>query len=738
MSMWAPGAKFGKYKLVERLGKGGMAETWRGELLAAEGVRKAVVIKRVLPNFSDNKEFIEAFVQEAKVTASLSHGNVAQVFDFGQIGDSHFIAMELIDGRSLDRVLKHGIARGYWHMPYPIATLITLEVAKGLEHVHTRRGPKGPLNIVHRDISPDNIIVGINGETKLVDFGVAKSVLEGRNETEAGVIKGKYIYFSPEQAAGEKVDFRTDIYALGVVLYRLVTGRKAFDGPGLKVLKQIQKGEYVPLRVANPDIPDQLATVIETMMATRKEDRFETTLELVEALSACVVAMAPRAGVHWIRDWVRWLYEEDLKKRGEEPGLRAGFTDLIDQWKPGPKPTVSGEMVSTGGGSGGESRHGDLATIASRRSGRGSSASGVPPPEPVKPWSTKQKIYAGLAGAGVAGLVLAVLALASPSEPGSGESDEARGKRIAEAVRMKPLDGQRPTVGAPATGGADEPPRQNDEPQPPPSTDPDEAVKDPEPVGKTPPAQPEPAKVQVSYDAEVAPVTFTLSSHHRVSLDDAPSMQGASGQVSGAGPLPSGAARSAAWTFPDLGNPTGQGGTKQWTFVTPPTAGAANAGEQLLVPVMLFSPGKPPIAELLTSGNGRWSRAGTKLAIIVGSASEVPSTPLNPVANGKRILARGAVVVVDALDRFTINDLSGRDAWKVTVTPKPGAGETVGPVLLFAAGGSGVRLDGRSTVGGYVMLTPGTHRLSGATSAWLTIPTLTGLELANVEVSFSP
>src|SRR6185436_16128340 len=129
------------------------------ELRAAEGVRRPVVLKRILPSFADNQHFVEAFVQEAKLCASLSHGNVAQVFDFGQLEEgSHFIAMELIDGVSLDRVLKRGIAKGYWHMPYPIAALIALEIAKGLEHVHTRRGPKGPLDIVHRDISPDNII----------------------------------------------------------------------------------------------------------------------------------------------------------------------------------------------------------------------------------------------------------------------------------------------------------------------------------------------------------------------------------------------------------------------------------------------------------------------------------------------------------------------------------------------------------------------------------------------------
>src|SRR4051812_19426600 len=121
---WAPGARIGKYKLGERLGKGGMAETWRAELRAAEGVRRPVVLKRILPSFADNAQFVQAFVQEAKLAANLSHGNIAQIFDFGQLEEgSHFIAMELIDGVSLDRVLKRGITRGYWHMPYPIAAL---------------------------------------------------------------------------------------------------------------------------------------------------------------------------------------------------------------------------------------------------------------------------------------------------------------------------------------------------------------------------------------------------------------------------------------------------------------------------------------------------------------------------------------------------------------------------------------------------------------------------------------
>ncbi|MBL8954851.1 MAG: serine/threonine protein kinase, partial [Myxococcaceae bacterium] len=593
-----------------------------------------------------------------------------------------------------------------------------------------------PLNIVHRDISPDNIIVGINGETKLVDFGVAKSMLEGRAETEAGVIKGKYIYFSPEQAAGEKVDFRTDIYALGVVLYRLVTGVKAFDGPGLKVLQQVQKGEYVPLRVANPGVPDDLATVIETMMATRKENRFQTTLELVEALSTCVVHMAPRAGVHWIRDWVRWLYQEDLKKRGESPDLRAGFTDLIEQWRPGPKPTVTGEVMS------GEARSGgaEYATIDSRREGssrRRATGGSMPRVEqpPVPPWSPKMKLYAALAGAGALALLAGVVVLTSTKDPGENESDDARNRRVAEAMRMKPISGDAPAVPAVPRPG-DEPPQ----------------IPGAAGAGEEPGADDETAPVaakveervpEVAYDAEVAPVTFMLTSHHQVSLDTAPTLPGTSGTVTGAGPLTVGGSggRANAWSFPDLGDPSGRGGgTKQWVVVAPGTGsqvGVSGESQKQEVPAWLFSPGKTPVLDLLANGTGRWSRPDTKLAVLVGSASEVPPDPLSPTLGSKKIMARGAAVVVEATDRFSISDLSTRQSWKVTVSPKPQAGESVGQVVMHVRGGPSVRVDGRPTLGGYVLLSPGTHRVSGAQSGWFTVPTVTSLKLAAVEVSFA-
>ncbi len=700
--MWAPGSKIGRYQLVDKIGKGGMAETWLGELMGAEGMRKPVVLKRVLPGLSDNQEFIEAFVREAKITASLSHGNVAQVFDFGQLAGSHFMAIEFVDGYSLDRVLKRGIKQGYWHMPYPVVVLIALEVAKGLEHVHTRRGPGGPLNIVHRDISPDNIIVGLDGTAKLVDFGIAKSFTAGGNQTEAGVVKGKYIYFSPEQARAEKVDFRTDIYALGVVLYRLVTGKKAFDGQNFKVLKQIENGEYVHIEVANPDVPDSLRAVITKMMATAKEDRYASTLDLIEALQACRAAIAPRAGTHWVRDWMRWLYQDELQKRGEALDLRSGSDELISSWRPQAKAIAhTGEIPASSAGAN---------TAHSRSRPRT-----VDPPtaEPSKP----PRLIGLVVGAALLGLlaVVAVFAL-QQDEPVAG----ARGVMQPPARPAGPPVVLRPAPGEEIAqdGEGVEPPPNNpppDEGAQPPKTDPP----------KTEPPKTEPPKTEpvaqaveksVSYDAEAGPVSIVLTESHAVSLDGVPPMPAASGAITHAEPLPSGLNSSGRviWNMGEL----------------PRTVGATEHA----VPAALFTPGSSPSLEILTSA-GRWSHRDARLAMFVSTAGEAPEQLIPALANDTPVLGRGSLIIVDATDRFSIRDLSAGN-WKVTVKPQPRPGHVVPPVLLFARGDK-VQVDGRVALGGYAVLSPGAHRLTGAKSAWLTLPTLKGLKLANVEVSFT-
>jgi len=242
------GQRLGKYQLIRRLAVGGMAEIYLAQASGLEGFEKLIVLKRILPQHALDPQLRRMFMDEARLMATLTHPHITQVYDVGSEGDAPFFAMEYVHGANLREIMNAaGRVTGLEHqareIPLTHAIGILAAAAAGLHFAHEQIGSKGePLNIVHRDVSPDNIIVGMNGETKLVDFGVAKSVLEGRAETEAGVIKGKYIYFSPEQAAGDKVDFRTDIYALGVVFYRLVTGVKAYDGPGLKVLQQIQRG----------------------------------------------------------------------------------------------------------------------------------------------------------------------------------------------------------------------------------------------------------------------------------------------------------------------------------------------------------------------------------------------------------------------------------------------------------------------------------------------------------------
>jgi serine/threonine protein kinase len=182
---------FGRYQLLHRLARGGMAETFRAQLTGAAGVTKPVVIKRMLPSHAASSTLVAEFINEARIGANLSHGNIAQVLDFGCVGSNYYLALELVDGCSLAQLLKRSEAAGSARVPVPVACAIAIEVLKGLHHAHSRRGDDGqPLNIVHRDISPENILISFEGETKVVDFGVAKSTLPGRDETEPGMVKG--------------------------------------------------------------------------------------------------------------------------------------------------------------------------------------------------------------------------------------------------------------------------------------------------------------------------------------------------------------------------------------------------------------------------------------------------------------------------------------------------------------------------------------------------------------------
>ncbi|NOJ97712.1 protein kinase [Corallococcus coralloides] len=327
------GDTFGRYELVSWLGRGGMAETWRAQLVGAAGVTKSVLIKKVLPEYADDEAFISMFISEARISATLSHGNVAQVFDFGQVEDEYFLAMEFVDGKPLDKVLKRAKKAGLGSLPIPVAVFIAMEMCRGLHYAHSRTEGSGkPLGIVHRDISPDNVLVSYEGQVKIVDFGIAKAQLLRGFKTEPGVVKGKYLFFSPEQARGEEVDARTDVWATGVVLYELLCAKLPVEGPPQTVMMKIAEGRIPAPTTLRPDLPEELNALVMQALAPDRERRFESSHAFGDALAEFLHAHYPRFSSLSLANLLRVLFRADLTHEGRELSVPASFHDEARKW----------------------------------------------------------------------------------------------------------------------------------------------------------------------------------------------------------------------------------------------------------------------------------------------------------------------------------------------------------------------------------------------------------------------
>jgi serine/threonine protein kinase/tetratricopeptide (TPR) repeat protein len=305
-------AAFGRYRLLERLGQGGMAEVFKAKSYGVEGFEKILVIKRILPELARSKDFVDMFVHEAKLAVRLSHANIVQVFDLGrapggdaasgQTTDAYYMAMEYVHGFDLATVLSRA-RRTHTTLPVEMGAYVASEVAKGLDHAHRRRDEQSrPLGIVHRDVSPQNVLLSFEGEVKVTDFGIAKArgaIGQAPEDTHARKLQGKFGYMSPEQAVGDSVDGRSDIFSLGTVLYECIAGVNPFTAPTtFETLRRVQSCEYPPLELLRPDASPALIAIVKTAMAKNLADRYPDVGRMYEELLAFIYAQGGRYGAH--------------------------------------------------------------------------------------------------------------------------------------------------------------------------------------------------------------------------------------------------------------------------------------------------------------------------------------------------------------------------------------------------------------------------------------------------------
>ncbi|MCP3161587.1 protein kinase domain-containing protein [Myxococcus qinghaiensis] len=319
---------YGRYQLLKRLAMGGMAQLYLARQPGPEGFEKLVVVKRILPHLAENDDFVKMFLDEARIAARLNHANVVQIFDLGAQDDSFFIAMEYIHGEDMRRVWKQSEAVGQ-PIPVPLVCRILIEACSGLDYAHKRTDPTTgkPLDIVHRDVSPQNILVTFEGGVKVVDFGIAKAA-DQATVTRSGVLKGKYSYMSPEQAAGQRVDRRSDIFALGVVLYELLTSTRLFKRPSdIQTLAAVAECKVVPPSQASPRVPQDLDAIVLKALSKDPADRYQEAAHLQLALEDWLTERRLPSSTAHVGAYMKEIYAERLASEARSGELLTEDSD---------------------------------------------------------------------------------------------------------------------------------------------------------------------------------------------------------------------------------------------------------------------------------------------------------------------------------------------------------------------------------------------------------------------------
>ena len=309
-----------RYRVVEKLESGGMAEVFRAESEGLQGFKKQVAIKRVLPHLSEKKRFIAMFLDEARLSAQLTHSNCVQVFDIGVGDNAYFIVMEYVDGANL-KTIAETIKRQGRDFPVAAAAFIGLEICKGLSYAHEMRDSNGQaLAIVHRDMSPPNVLITKHGEIKIVDFGLAKASSQ-LEKSEPGIIKGKFSYLSPEAAHGQEVDARTDIYAVGIILWELLTSQRLFLGEtDFQTVKRVQAGVIPNPTQFNPRVPPELERILLKSLAKDIGARYQSAKELAQDLLRFMFTYGHPVGTFEIATLVQGTMRDRQRRGGQQGG----------------------------------------------------------------------------------------------------------------------------------------------------------------------------------------------------------------------------------------------------------------------------------------------------------------------------------------------------------------------------------------------------------------------------------
>ncbi|MCW5807748.1 MAG: serine/threonine protein kinase, partial [Deltaproteobacteria bacterium] len=353
---------FGKYLLLDRISVGGMAEVFKAKSYGVEGFEKIIAIKRILPTMGEDRDFIKMFIDEAKIAGQLAHANICQIFELGRIDGSHFIAMEYIWGKDLLQI-QNRLRKIKQPMPVAMACFSIAKVLEGLDYAHRKRDPLGrPLEIVHRDCSPQNVLVSYEGEVKVIDFGIAKATSRN-SRTMAGVLKGKFGYMSPEQVRGLPLDRRSDIFALGTMLYECLTSERLFQGEtDFSTLEKVRNVDIRPPREINPNIPELVERVILKALAKDVDDRYQWCSEMLADLQQYLMSQDVVFTAKSLSSWLKEVFQAEIEreralleqyKRVGRDGLIAGVPsaeaklDVVEHL--GEAPAPEGDATQLGG-----------------------------------------------------------------------------------------------------------------------------------------------------------------------------------------------------------------------------------------------------------------------------------------------------------------------------------------------------------------------------------------------------